>query len=32
MQLEGVLGMRAFQDTIITLDYPSRRWLVEKAQ
>ena len=31
MKLEGVLGMHAFRDSIITLDYPSQRWLVEKA-
>jgi hypothetical protein len=30
--LEGVLGMRSFLGSVITLDYPSRRWLVERVQ
>jgi hypothetical protein len=31
LRLEGVLGLRGFADSVVTLDYVSGRWLVEKA-
>ncbi|MGN6529022.1 MAG: hypothetical protein ACTHL8_21730 [Burkholderiaceae bacterium] len=31
LRLEGVLGLRGFADSIVTIDYVSGRWLVEKA-
>lgn len=32
LKLEGTLGLRGFGDSVITLDYVSGRWLVEKAR
>ena len=32
LKLEGTLGLGGFRDAIVTLDYVSGRWLVEKAR
>jgi hypothetical protein len=32
LKLEGTLGLRGFRDAVVTLDYVSGRWLVEKAR
>ncbi len=31
LKLEGVLGLRSFGDAVVSIDYVSGRWLVEKA-
>jgi hypothetical protein len=32
LKLDGVLGMRPFRESILTLDYVAGRWLVEEAK
>ncbi len=32
LKLEGTLGLRGFRDAVVTLDYVSGRWAVEKAR
>ena len=32
IRLEGIVGLRGFADSIVTIDYVSGRWLVEKAR
>jgi hypothetical protein len=31
VKIEGVVGLAAFTDAVVTIDYPSGRWLVERA-
>jgi len=31
VKVEGVIGLAAFADAVVTIDYPSGRWLAERA-